>query len=74
MKHLVIPVMIVMVFVACRKKDTYGYTCTCDDKSSGKTDTTYTIRVQTSGEASYICHDHADTANFYGKNIECNIK
>lgn len=60
-------------YISCKKKDTYGYTCRCYDKSTGQSDTTYTLRVPTSGEAAYRCKDHADTANAYGKNIECNI-
>lgn len=63
----------VVTFLSCKKKDTYGYSCVCTDKTSGLTDTTFTLRLQTSGEASYICKEHADTANAYGKNIECDI-
>ena len=66
MKYIILPVTALLIFVSCKKKDTYGYTCTCKDNASGQTDTAYTIRVQTSGEASYICGDYEDTANFYG--------
>lgn len=74
MKYIFLPVLMMVMFLSCKKKDTYGYSCVCKDKTSGQVDTTYTIRLQTSGEAEYICKDHADTANFYGKNIECDIK
>lgn len=72
-KLLPIALILITGFIACKKKDTYGYTCRCKDKNSGQSDTLYTLRVPTSGEASYRCKDHADTANAYGKNIECNI-
>lgn len=65
--------LISAVIISCKKKDTYGYTCRCHDKNTGQTDTIYTIRMRTSGEASYTCRDHADTANAYGKNIDCKI-
>ncbi len=74
MKRIILPILVLIVVASCNKKDTYGYTCTCTDKDSGKADTTYTIRVETSGEASYVCRDYADTANYYGKNIDCTIK
>lgn len=58
---------------SCIKKDTYGYTCRCYNNNSGATDTIYTITVQTSGEASYICKNHGDTVNAYGGNVKCKI-
>lgn len=74
MKNIILLIFLLMAgFIACKKKDTYGYTCRCKDKSTGLSDTIYTIRVPTSGEASYRCQDYADTANVYGKNIECAI-
>jgi len=74
MKNIILLLLLLVVgIVACRKKDTYGYTCRCKNKSTGQSDTIYTLRVPTSGEASYRCKDYADTANAYGKNIECAI-
>lgn len=73
MRYIIGIIAVLMVFAACSKKDTYGYNCRCKDKTSGKEDTFYAIRVSAVGEASYICNDHADTANVYGKNIECKI-
>ena len=74
MKKLVLTFLAVSaVFISCKKKDTYGYTCRCKNNNTGQADTIYTIRVQTSGEASYICGDYADTANAHGENIECKI-
>lgn len=58
---------------SCKGKDTYGYTCRCHDKSTGQTDTIYALRVPTSGEAAYRCKNFADTANAYGKNLDCKI-
>lgn len=72
-KILFILLALNMVFISCKKKDTYGYTCRCNDKATGQSDTIYTIRVQTSGEAAYRCEDYGDTANVYGKNIACKI-
>ncbi|HEY9178043.1 MAG TPA: hypothetical protein VIN07_10145 [Flavipsychrobacter sp.] len=74
MKNILFIVFVLITgATACKKKDTYGYTCRCQDKNSGQTDTIYTLRVPTSGEASYRCKDFADTANASGKNIECKI-
>lgn len=74
MKKLVLTLLIIpAVFISCKKKDTYGYTCRCKDKGTGQADTIYTITIQTSGEASFYCRNYADTANAHGKNIECNI-
>ncbi|MCB0700976.1 MAG: hypothetical protein H6551_08170 [Chitinophagales bacterium] len=72
----IIPAILGMtiLFVSCKKKDSYGYTCTCKEKVSGAIDTTFTLRVGTSGEADYLCNNVADTSNKYGKNVECTLK
>lgn len=72
-KIFLVTVLLIGCLAACKKKDTYGYTCRCKDKTTGQSDTIYTLRVPTSGEAAYRCKDWADTANAYGKNIECEI-
>lgn len=72
MKYLVLPALLCLSLGSC-KKDSYGYTCSCKDKTSGHADTSLIIRVQTSGEADYRCKNFADTANKYGKNIQCTL-
>ena len=74
MKYLVIALLAVGTFAACKKKDTYGYTCNCKNKSTQVQDTTFTVRVETSGEAQYICRNTADTMNKYGGNVSCNVE
>ena len=74
MKRILFILIVVGIgVVSCNKKDTYGYTCRCNNQATGQSDTIYTIRVQTSGEAAFRCEDYADTANAYGKNIACKI-
>jgi len=73
MRKIVLFTLVVAGLYSCNKKDTYGYTCRCHDNTSGATDTIYTITVQTSGEASYLCKDYGDTVNAYGGNVKCKI-
>lgn len=74
--RLIIPAVFSMfiMLLSCKKKDSYGYTCTCNDIQSGALDSSFTLRVGTSGEATYLCNNVADTANKYGKNIKCTLK
>lgn len=72
MRYLVLFVFAVSLLYSC-KKDTYGYTCRCQEKDTGAADTVYTIVEQTAGQANYRCNDYADTANEYGANIKCNL-
>lgn len=75
MRKLIIIMLVMIVgLFSCTKKDTYGYTCNCTNKETKAADTSFIINVETSGEASYRCRDYADTANVYGKNIECILR
>lgn len=74
MKYLITFLLIGGLFCSCKRKDTYGYTCTCNDQSSGAIDTTYSIRVEAIGMANYQCKNYRDTANAHGKNIDCYIE
>lgn len=70
MKYLVFIILILAVCVSC-KKENYGYSCSCTQNSNGAVDTNFTLRVETSGEANYLCKDYEDTATFYGKDVKC---
>lgn len=72
MRYTILMVLAVSIFYSC-KKDTYGYTCRCQDTNTGAADTAYTISTETSGQANYECKNYADTANKYGANIKCYV-
>lgn len=72
MRYILLGFAFVIAMASC-KKDTFAYNCTCNDKTTGVQDTFFTLRVQASGEANYMCVSHADTANVRGKNIQCKL-
>ncbi len=65
-------ITITMSTTGC-KKDSYGYTCKCVDATKLRVDTFITYRVETSGEAFFLCTSFQDTANKYGRPYECEI-
>lgn len=73
MRYIILIILAAGAIAACKKKDTYSYTCRCTNTASGLADTVFSLNVPTSGEASYRCKDYADTANAYGDHISCKI-
>lgn len=73
MKYTILVAILTVALFSCKKKN-FAYTCSCKNTVTGTTDTTYSIRVGTSGEANYLCKDYKDTANYYGKKLACYIR
>lgn len=74
MRNLLITITITAIlFAACKKKDSFNYVCSCKIAATGLNDTNFIINAATSGQAAYLCHNYADSANKKGKGYACDI-